>query len=81
MSLEAANNALVFWLYMGGEIRFEVFDPNVLKTIRDNVTREIILKEKDLSLVGPKFTVPFMKPILIQDGGHPCFRIAAIVKA
>ncbi len=38
MSLEALNNALVFWLDMCSEVGFEVFNSDALEIGRNNVT-------------------------------------------
>lgn len=65
VGFEASDDALVFWLDMCGEVRLEVFDADVLKVRRYNVTREIILKEKDFSSLCLKFLIPLLNPILI----------------
>lgn len=48
MGLEALDYALIIWLNMCSQISLKILDMDALKSIRDNVAREIILEEKDL---------------------------------
>ena len=43
VGFEAANYALVFGLYMCSEIWLEVLHSDILKVVRNNVARKIIL--------------------------------------
>jgi hypothetical protein len=43
MSFEASDDPLVHWLDMCSEIWLEILDMDVLETIWNDVTREIIL--------------------------------------
>ena len=66
MGLEAAYDALVLRLDMSGEIGSEVLNPNVLKTIRNNMSREVVLEQKYISICGLKCLIPFSNPFLIH---------------
>ena len=52
MSLEATNDALISLLNMRCEVWFEINDFNVLEAIRRNMTREIVLNQKNLLAIG-----------------------------
>jgi len=45
MALEAADDALVHWPDISYEIWFEIHNMNVLKTIWNDMSREIILQK------------------------------------
>ena len=80
VGFEAVNYALIFGLYVCGEIWLKVFNSDVLKVIRDNMTREVILKKKNLAFFFLKFMIPLLDPLLIQVSSHPCFCIVLIIK-
>ena len=49
VGFEAANYALVFGLYVCSEIWLEVLHSDILKVVRNNVARKIILQKKNLA--------------------------------
>jgi hypothetical protein len=65
MGFEATDDALIFGLDMRGKVWFKILDPNVLKVVRDNMAREVVLKKKDLSSLFLKVSIPFLNPFLI----------------
>ena len=66
MSLEASDDALIHGLNMCSEIWLEVLNTNILKTIWDDMTRKIVLQEKDLVSFHTKFPIPLLNPLLIH---------------
>lgn len=66
VSFEASDYTLIFGLDMCREVGFEVFDTDVLKVVRNNVAREVVLKKKDLSSPPMKISIPFTDPLLIE---------------
>ena len=49
MGFETSDDALIIWLHMCCKVRLEILDVDALKSIRDNVTQEVVLEEKDFS--------------------------------
>jgi hypothetical protein len=81
VALEATDDTLVIGLNMCSEIGCKVLHTDVLEIVRDNMPGEVVLEEKNLSILLSKVVIPLMKKFLIQVGGHPCFGIVTIVKA
>jgi hypothetical protein len=80
VSLECFDYTLVLWLDMQCEVWCKIFDFNILEIIGDNMTREVVLKQKDFSALHPKLRIPSSYPFLIQYCCHPCLRIVSVVK-
>ena len=80
VSLEAADDALVFWLDMRSKVRLKVFDMDVSKVGRNDMTRKVILQEKYFSVLFLEFSIPLLNPILIEMGGHPRLCIISLIE-
>ena len=80
VSFEATDYALIFGLDMCGEIWFKILNSNVLKVIRNDMARKVVLKKEDLSSLSLKISIPFLDPVLIQVSGHPCLCIVSVKK-
>jgi hypothetical protein len=65
VGFEAPDDPLVIGLDMCSEIWFEIFDADILKTLRDNMTREIVLQKKYLPILFLEFPVLLLNPFLI----------------
>lgn len=66
MGLEAAYDALVQRLDVSSKIGCKILDMDILKTIRNNMSGEVILEQKYFSICGAKRLIPFLNPFLIQ---------------
>ena len=55
MGFKASDYTLIFWLNMRGEVWFKVFYLNILKVIWNDVSRKIVLKEKNFPVLLLKF--------------------------
>lgn len=55
VSFEAADYPLVIWLDMGCEIWLKIYDSDVLKVPRNNVAREVVLKQENFVPLCLKF--------------------------
>ena len=81
MSFEASDYALVVGLNMCSEIGLEILDTDILKAIRNDMTREVVLKEEDFTSLFSKFSIPLQQPVLIEVSGHPCLCIVLVIKS
>ena len=79
MGFEATNDSLIFRLDVRGETWFKNFNRDVLKVVRDNVARKVVLKKENLS-PQPKISVPFLDPFLIEVRCHPSFCVVSVMK-
>jgi hypothetical protein len=80
VGFEAVNYALVFGLYVCSEIWLEALHSDILKVVRNNVARKIILQKKNLVSLFLKFAILLLDPLLIEVSGHPRFCIVLIIK-
>jgi hypothetical protein len=81
VGFEASDNALVLQLDMCSKVWFEVFNSDVLNVGRDNVAGKVILKQKYFSILGRKFTIPLLNPVLVELSSHPSLRIMLVIKS
>ena len=81
MSLKRADDATIGRLNVSSEVGREVADRDVGETFWRYVATEAVLEKENVTLNLPKVIVPVANPLLVQDRGHPCLRIVAIIKA
>ncbi len=77
---KTSDNTFVIWVNIHSQVWLKNFNSNVLKTFRDNMAQKVILKEKNLSFLCLKFTVPLKNLFLVEVGSHPCFCVISIIK-
>jgi hypothetical protein len=81
VGLETSDNALIIGLDMCCEVWLEVVNSNTSETIRNDMPREVVLKEK--YLLVPCMDVPILlkNPILIELSSHPCLCIISVIQS
>jgi len=50
VSFKTMNDSCIHWLYMSSEIRPKVFDLDICKTFKTNMTSKIVLEQKNVTI-------------------------------
>ena len=80
MSFEATDYPLVFGLDVCSDIWLKILDLDVLKVAWGDMSRKVVLKQKNAASFCLKFTVPLLNPLLIKVSCHPCLCIVSVMK-
>lgn len=63
--LEAANDTGIIRLDVEGEVGCEILNTDVRQAIWLDVATEVVLEQKDMSILPSQLLVPIMQPLLI----------------